>query len=89
MGEEVVKKANDGVGPLPRVEGLVNEVVHLAGDALTTHYKDGTFPDRLEVHKARLEWVVKVEDLLGKIEKNSAHRQVHSPMAQVNRLVEA
>ena len=62
-------KTDDGVSTLSCVEGLVDEVVHLSRDTLTTHSEDGTLPGRLEVHRAGLEWVVRVVDLLGKIKR--------------------
>ena len=68
VAKEVVEETDDGVGSLPRVESLIYEVVHLSGDALTTHPEDGALSGRLEVHWSRLEWVVRIVDLLGKIE---------------------
>lgn len=65
----MVEKTDDGVGTLSCVEGLVDEVVHLSRDTITTHSEDGTFPGRLEVHQVGLDWVVRVVDLLGKIKR--------------------
>lgn len=65
----MVEKTDDSVGTLSCVEGLVDEVVHLSRDTLTTHSEDGTLPGRFEVHRAGLEWVVRVVHLLGKIKR--------------------
>ena len=73
VAKEVVKETDDSVTFLPRVESFIYEVVHLSGDALTTNSEDGALSGRLEVHWPRLEWVVRVVDLLGKIE-----REVHA-----------
>ena len=40
----VVEQANDGVGSLPSVTSLVNEVVHLSWQHLATDTENPTFP---------------------------------------------
>lgn len=69
MAEEVVEKADDGIRSLPCVERLVNQVVDLPWDTLTTHTKDGTLPSSLEVQRPGLEGVVRVVYLLGKVKR--------------------
>ena len=39
--KEMVEHAYDGIGALPHVDSLVNQVVHLSGEGLTTHTEDG------------------------------------------------
>ena len=53
----MVEHADHGVGSLACAKCLIDKVVHLSGDTLATHSKDGTLPSCLEVHQARLEWV--------------------------------
>ena len=43
--------------------------INLAGQALTAYSKNGTLPSRLEVHRARLERVMRVVNLLGEIKR--------------------
>ena len=71
MGKKKVEQADHSVGPLAHVECLIYEVDHLSGDTLATTLQDSTLPNHL--HRARLEWVVVVVDLLGKIK-----REVHT-----------
>ena len=40
--EEMVEHADDRVGPLPRIAGLINEVVDLPWNGFTTYSKDST-----------------------------------------------
>jgi len=42
IAKEVMKEANDGVGSFSCVTSFINEVVHLAGNSLTSNTKDHT-----------------------------------------------
>ena len=66
--KEMVKHTYDGIGALPHVDSLIDQVVHLSGDGLTTHTEDGTLPGSQEVHWARLKRIVGVEHLLRHVE---------------------
>ena len=68
MHKEVVEHGYNGNGALPHVNSLVDQVVHLSGEGLTTHTEDGTLPGSQKVHWAGLERVVGVEYLLGHVE---------------------
>ena len=65
--KEVMEHADNGVGSLPNVNCLVNQVINLTWDSLTAHSKDGTLSWGKEVHGARLEGVIRVEYLLGHV----------------------
>ena len=58
----------NGNGALPHVNSLVDQVLHLSGEGLTTHTEDGTLPGSQKVQWAGLERVVGVEYLLGHVE---------------------
>ena len=62
--KEMVEHTDDGIGALPHVYSLVNQVVHLMGDGLTTHTKDCALTGYQEVHWAGLKRIVGVEHLL-------------------------
>ena len=66
--EEVVEHADDGVGPLPHVHCLIDQVIHLSGNRLAAHSKDCTLPGCKKVHGAGLKGVVWVEHLLCHVE---------------------
>ena len=66
--KEMMEHADDGIGSLPGVSGLVNQVINLTWDSLTAHSIDGTLSWGKEVHGARLEGVIRVEYLLGHVE---------------------
>ena len=53
--KEVVEHADDGVRPLPDIHRLVNEVVNLPWDGLTTHPKESTLSGREEIDWPGLE----------------------------------
>ena len=50
------------------VDSLINQIVHLSGDGLTTYTEDGRFPGSQKVHGAGLEVVVGVKHLLRRVE---------------------
>ena len=65
--EKVVEEANDSaIGS--RVHRLINQVIGLPRDALTTHSKNCTFTGRFIIHGSGLEGVVGVVHLLCKVE---------------------
>ena len=66
--QEVVEHADDCVGPLASVEGLVNKIVHLTRQPLTADPKDGAFSWCFKVDGAWLKRVVGKVYLLGEIE---------------------
>jgi len=61
--------AYHSVGSLPCAGCFIDHVINLSWDSFTTHPKDGTFPSYLKVHRHRLEGVVGVVDLLGKVKE--------------------
>ncbi|MCG8621416.1 MAG: hypothetical protein MJE68_05350 [Proteobacteria bacterium] len=67
--EEVMEHADDGIGSLAGVNGLVNQVIDLTWDSLTAHSIDGTLSWGKEVHGARLEGVIWVEYLLAMLKE--------------------
>lgn len=69
ISEEVVEEANHGVSSLASIRRLINEVVHLSWNSLTADPEDCTLPGSFKVHRARLEWVVGVVNLLGKVKR--------------------
>ena len=62
--EEMVEHADDGVGPLPRIAGFINEVVDLPWNGFTTYPKDSALARGEEVDWARLEGVRGIVNLL-------------------------
>ena len=66
--KEMVKHTHDGVGSLPHVNSLIDQVVDPSGDGLTTHTKNGTLLGCQEVHGAGLERVVRIEHLVHHVE---------------------
>ena len=62
--KKVVEQTDDGVCPLPRVAGLINEVVYLPRDCFATYPKDSALARSEEVYGARLERVGGVVHLL-------------------------
>jgi len=62
--KEMMEHTNDGVGALPHVNSLIDQVVHLSGDGLTTHTEDGTLSWCQKVHGAGLKRIVQVEHML-------------------------
>ena len=66
--KEVVHHAYDGIGALPHVDSLGDQVVHLLEEGLTKHTEDGTLPGSQKVHWAGLERVVGVEHMLSHVE---------------------
>lgn len=48
--KEMMEHADDGIGSLTGVNGLINEVINLTWDSLTAHSIDGTLPWGEEVH---------------------------------------
>ena len=58
--KEMMEHTDNGVGALPHVNSLVDQVVHLSWEGLTTHTEHGTLSRCQEVHGAGL------EDRLGK-----------------------
>jgi len=67
VGKEVVQEAYHSVGSLTCAGCFIDQVIYLSWDSFTAHPKDGTFPSCLKVHRPRLEGVVWVVDLLGKV----------------------
>ena len=65
--EEVMEHADDGIGSLTSVNGLINEVIDLTWDSLTAHSIDGTLSWGKEVHGPWLLGVIRVEYLLGHV----------------------
>ena len=65
----MVQKTDDRICSLPCVECLINQVVDLPWDTLTTHPKDCTLASCLKVHRPRLEGVVRVVHLLGEVKR--------------------
>ena len=57
--------ADDGIGSLPIVNGLVNKVIDLTGDILTAQSIDCTLCWGKEVHGPWLLGVIRVEYLVG------------------------
>ena len=55
--KEVVEHADDVVRPLPDIHCLVNEVVNLPWDGLTTHPKESTLSGREEIDRPGLEGI--------------------------------
>ena len=64
MYKEVVQHTDDGVGALPHVDSLVNQIVDLPGDGLATDSKDCALPGSQGVHWAGLKRIVRIEHLL-------------------------
>ena len=63
--QEVVKVADNCVGPLPCVHCLIYKEVYLPWYPLTADPKYATLPGCFEVHGAWLEGIVWIVDLLG------------------------
>jgi hypothetical protein len=61
--EEMVQIADDSIGPLADRDSLVNQVVHLLGEALTAHPENATISRCQEVQWARLSRVAGDVDL--------------------------
>ena len=66
--KEMMEHADDGIGSLPNVNCLINQVINLTWYSLTAHSIDGTLSWGKEVHRTRLEGVIRVEYLLGHVE---------------------
>ena len=66
--KELMQHTDDGVGALPHVDSLVDQVVHLSGEGLATHTEDSTLSGCQEVHGARLKRIVQVKHLLRHVE---------------------
>ena len=65
--KEVVEHADDGVRPLPNIHRLVDELVNLPWDGLTTHPKESTLSGRAEIDRPGLEGVRRIVHLLGHV----------------------
>ena len=52
---EMMEHADDGIGSLPDVKCLINQVINLTWDSLTAHSIDSTLSWGKKVHGARLE----------------------------------
>ena len=57
LSKKVVEQTDNGVFPLPRVAGIINEVVDLPRDGFTTYPKDSALARSEEVYRAGLERV--------------------------------
>jgi hypothetical protein len=71
--EEVMQEGDHCVSSFAHVRCLINEVIDLSWDTLTTHPKHSTLSGCFEIHWPWLEWVVRVVDLLGKIKRVVDH----------------
>ena len=65
--KEVVEHADDGVRPLSDIHRLVDQVVNLPWDGLTTHPKESTLSGREEIDRPGLEGVRWIVHLLGHV----------------------
>ena len=68
MFEEVVKHADNCIGPLPDIRCLVYHEVDLSGNGFTAYPKQGSLPGCHEVDGARLPGVAGVVQLLSEVE---------------------
>ena len=66
--KEMMQHTDDGVGALPHVDSLIDQVVHLSREGLTTYTKDSTLSGCQEVHGAGLKRIVWVKHLLRHVE---------------------
>ena len=60
--KEIMQHTHNGIGALPHVHSIINQVVNLLGEGLTTHTKDGTLSGCQEVRT----WDWAEEDHSGK-----------------------
>ena len=67
MAEKKVQQADNCVGPLACITGLINNKVHLPRDGFTAHPKDGGLPRCQKIDRARLQRVARIMHLLRKI----------------------
>ena len=68
MLEKVMEEGHYSVRSFTYVRRFVDEVIDLAWYTLTTHSKYSKYCTLSEIHRPRLEWVVRVMDLRGKVE---------------------
>ena len=52
--EKVMHITNGGLGTLPNIYCLINKIINLPGNPLTTYSKQTTFPWCLKIYRARL-----------------------------------
>ena len=62
--KEMMQHTHNGIRALPHVYSLIDQVLHLSGDGLTTNTKYGTLSGCQEVYGAELERVVQVKHVL-------------------------
>lgn len=67
IAKKVVKKGYNRVSTLTNIRCLIDEVVYLSRDTLTTHSENSTLSCCFKIHWPRLEWVVRVMYLLGEV----------------------
>ena len=67
--KEVMEHADDGIGSLTSLNGLVNKVIDLTWDSLTAYSIDGALSWGKEVHGPWLLGVIRVEHLLGHVKR--------------------
>ena len=65
--KEMVEHADNGIRPLSNIHRLVDQVVNLLWDGLTTHPKESTLSGREEIDRPVLEGVRWIVHLLGHV----------------------